>query len=104
MKLFIALCFSVFVICGCQNSTPESSTKGTADSNLNQPDETPGRGNETSADIQPIGGVGAGPMTPVAGAENVGGGGGGGVGQAAKDKARSVASQPNSSVDQMSND
>jgi hypothetical protein len=36
-------------------------------------------------------GAGAGPLTPVSGAENMGGTTGGGVAQALKDKARSTA-------------
>jgi len=44
------------------------------------------------SDVAPIlPGSGAGPMTPVAGAENVQGSGGGGVGMAAKDMARGAA-------------
>jgi len=41
-----------------------------------------------------------GPMTPVAGAESVGGAGMGGVGNAAKGMAKGVANGPTSSLDQ----
>lgn len=41
-----------------------------------------------------------GPMTPVAGAESVGGAGMGGVGSAAKGMAKGVANGPTSSLDQ----
>ncbi len=41
-----------------------------------------------------------GPMTPVSGAESVGGAGMGGIGTAAKGMAKGVANGPSSSLDQ----
>ena len=43
--------------------------------------------------IAPVGGVGAGPMTPVVGGENIGGTSGGGVNQVASAMARKAAQQ-----------
>jgi hypothetical protein len=71
---------------GCSPSS-EVSTKDLADKT--PVDQPAPQGN--GGGIAPIG-PNVGGITPVAGAENVGGGGGGGVGQAAKDMARSRAS------------
>lgn len=71
---------------GCSPST-EVSTKDLADKSPVEQPASEGSG----GGIAPMG-PNVGGITPVAGAENVGGGGGGGVGQAAKDMARSRAS------------
>lgn len=62
-----------------------------------------GGGSNSSVNITPMGGVGAGPMTPVAGAEGVQGGGSA-AGQVLKDRARGLAGQSPSSINQMSGD
>ena len=53
--------------------------------------------------VTPMAGVGAGPMTPVAGAESVQGGGSA-AGQVLKDKAKDVAGTAPSSLNQMGGD
>ena len=54
-------------------------------------------------DIAPMGGVGAGPMTPVSGTENLQGGGSA-AGSVLKDRAKGVAAQPPSSLNQAGGD
>ncbi len=62
-----------------------------------------GSGSGNTVNVTPIGGVGAGPMTPVSGAENIQGGGSG-AGQVMKERARGLAGQSPSSVNQMGSD
>lgn len=54
-------------------------------------------------DIAPMGGVGAGPMTPVAGTESLQGGGSA-AGNVLKDRAKGVAAQSPSSLNQAGGD
>lgn len=77
---------SVALAWGCSPSS-DVSTKDLADK---APADQPAPQGDGGG-IAPIG-PNVGGITPVAGAENVGGGGGGGAGQAAKDMARSRAS------------
>lgn len=72
-----------------------------------EPVAEPPEGEQTATTTQGGGsdGIGisspaAGGMSPVTGAESVGGAGGGSVGSAAKDKAKDVAASSSSSVDQ----
>ncbi len=55
---------------------------------LTPPQNTVPPGAQANTGVAPMGTVGAGPMTPVQGTENLGGGSGGGIASAAKGQAR----------------
>lgn len=63
-----------------------------ATSNVTSPPRSASGGSSDSGTITPIG-SNVGPITPVTGGENLGGGTGGGIAQAAKGKAHDVANQ-----------
>lgn len=76
---------AVLVICGCQKPQPSDPAPVTGQPTAQQ-SGTPGGGG-----VAPIGSGAAGGLTPVTGAENVGGSGMGGVGSAAKGMAQRAA-------------
>ncbi|HJP82322.1 MAG TPA: hypothetical protein VJ835_02350 [Fimbriimonadaceae bacterium] len=83
MKRTLIGFLALAVLCGCQSDPPA----GTGPSTANTPATPAGGG----GGVAPIG-SNVGGITPVAGAESVGGSGGGGVGAAAKEMAKSRAS------------
>lgn len=87
---------SVFGV-GCEKKPVDepAASDATVTPAANPAAETGGTGGVT-----PMAGVGAGPMTPVAGAESVQGGGSA-AGQVLKDKAKGVAGSSPSSLNQM---
>lgn len=85
MKYVVAGLAGLLIV-GCGNS-PEPQVQ------RRNPPAPPGAAQMGPGDgITPVGPT-AGPMTPVAGGENLGGTTGGGVAQAAKDRARGLANQ-----------
>lgn len=107
LAAFAALLFSVF---GCKPEEPAAPSENAPGSAIGQnapkPNAngvngtTPGApagGGQTT--IAPMAGVGAGPMTPVSGSESLQGGGSA-AGQVLKDKAKGLAGQAPSSLNQ----
>ena len=92
----IVLSLAVFVlVCGCKSpsdATPDSPSTASS---------TPSAGG--GGDIAPMGGLGAGPMTPVSGSESLQGGGSA-AGSVLKERAKGVAAQPPSSLNQAGGD
>ena len=107
MKLIakIVLGLAAAAAIGCSKPQP---TSGTGPASPQDPAQTKSTSSNApegqGGGIAPMAGVGAGPMTPVSGAESVDGAGGGGVGQAAKDKAKSMAATAPSSINQAGED
>lgn len=107
LAVFAALSFAVL---GCKPEEPTAPTEnaagGASGQNTPAPNAngvntttpgTPSGGNQTT--IAPMAGVGAGPMTPVSGSESLQGGGSA-AGQVLKDKAKGLAGQAPSSLNQ----
>ena len=86
-----ALAFAALLACGCSKPPDPVTTQppGTANGKAPAPSAV-----QKSSDpgITPMGGVGAGPMTPVAGSDSVAGGGSG-VGSVLKEKAKTAATK-----------
>ena len=81
LKYGIGLCALLWVVGCVKNAEPQAAAAAT----------TPAASNPNRGGIAPMG-PNVGGMTPVAGAESVGGAGGGGTGAAAKDMAKRAAS------------
>ena len=83
------------LICGCKDpgeATPDNPSSASSASSA-----------EGGGDIAPMGGLGAGPMTPVSGSESLQGGGSA-AGSVLKDRAKGVAAQSPSSLNQAGGD
>ena len=94
-RIAIALSALVFVF-GCKSpENPAPENPSTASS-------SPGAGG-AGGDIAPMGGLGAGPMTPVSGSESLQGGGSA-AGSVLKERAKGVAAQSPSSLNQAGGD
>lgn len=96
--LLPVLALSALIASGCdkkpEEETPAADPAATA-ATTSPPAQQGGTGGVT-----PMAGVGAGPMTPVSGAESVQGGGSA-AGQVLKDKAKGLGGTAPSSIDQM---
>lgn len=98
-----------FALIGCSKSTDAGSTDeqtqvganetGAGEPGVNGNGGAAGSSNPNAGGVTPMAGVGAGGMAPVSGSESLQGSGSG-VGQAAKDKAKSVAGSAPSSLNQ----
>lgn len=115
-KMIVLACFAtLWVVGGCKPGSNDSNASNPSVDGASNGSE--GVSGEPSAQnqggsagqqgsdggITPMGGVGAGPMTPVSGTESLQGGGSG-VGQAAKDKAKEVAASSPSSISNAADD
>ena len=81
-------------VCGCKNP---------GDAKPDSPSTASTTPNTGGGDIAPMGGLGAGPMTPVSGSESLQGGGSA-AGSVLKERAKGVAAQSPSSLNQASGD
>jgi hypothetical protein len=86
----------LLALAGCNEAPEDPAAAGPTSAQAAAPPEAGGG----SGTIAPMGGVGAGPMTPVAGSESLQGGGSA-AGQVMKDKAKGLANQAPSSLNQM---
>jgi hypothetical protein len=87
-RIWIAA-FGLALLVGCQPVEPTKSGTATNEPAQSTPVTAPSGGGGTS--VAPITSGAAGGLTPVTGAESVDGAGGGGMGQVAKDRARTAA-------------
>jgi hypothetical protein len=97
MKRIVLALLPLVLLGGCHKPSPNSPQnqdqgKVGANGSAGTPTRTASGGAGDSGTITPIG-SNVGPITPVAGGENLDGGTGGGIAQAAKGKAHDVANQ-----------
>lgn len=100
--LFAAFALGSVLLAGCDKKPEPEAPPADPAATATPTASGAGQGGGTGG-ITPMAGVGAGPMTPVSGAESVQGGGSA-AGQVMKDKAKNLAGQSPSSLNQMGGD
>ena len=100
MKRILIALLPFVILSGCRKPVPDSAQNQDpermgANGNATSPTRAASGGSGDSGTITPIG-SNVGPITPVAGGENLDGSTGGGIAQAAKGKAHDVANQSTS--------
>lgn len=90
MKRLLPLALAMFAF-GCHHDDAGADSATTTAPKSTPPKSTPPTKSTAAGGVAPIGSGAAGGLTPMTGSENVEGAGMGGLGNAAKDRARSVA-------------